>query len=251
MHFNPDMRICLPRNSPRLHKIDRLILIQVVTSLGCAHSRHHLINVVHWPSYFLFPSNRVIVELPALLLQLVVTNVKRVSTKGVAHSHVVVGLARLAGVLMDTLRRLIIVLVIISPSRLILLVNVTVMFLPHVLVPLPINSVIGINIMRLLAFHSILKIHEILLFLLLRIFRRDENLLLGGWRLRLTSGSILLEIGHVRVSSLILLKGLEVVRLLLLQGTLLIIQLMVLVFASIRVLTTGSLNSGDLAHQLV
>ena len=41
------------------------------------------------------------------------------------------------------------------------------------------------------------------------------------------------------------------VRLLLLKGTLLIIQLMILVFASIRVLATGSLDGGDLAHQLV
>lgn len=148
-----------------------------------ADSRNHLMNVSGWSCHLLLSSNRVVVELSALLLELVVTHIKSVSPERVAHSHLVLRLTCLSWVLMDprVLARWVVIFVIVVPSRLILLVDIVVFYSLDVLVALSIYCVIGIYVMRsidLLVLHCVLKVHQVLLFLLLGVIRRDENLLL-------------------------------------------------------------------------
>ena len=95
MDFDSDVSISLPGNGTWLHEVDRLILVQVVTTLSCAYPWNHLIHLVDGAGYFLLPSDGVVVELSALLLELIVTHVESVSAKRVSHSHIVVGLAGL------------------------------------------------------------------------------------------------------------------------------------------------------------
>jgi len=98
MNFNSYMSIGLSRNCSRLYKCaGRGLLVHIVTTLGGGHIRHYNVAGVHnsWPysrsiEFLLPPSHRLIIELSALFLNLVITHIKSVATKAmISHSHVI------------------------------------------------------------------------------------------------------------------------------------------------------------------
>lgn len=91
MNLNSDMGVCLSGNRPGFDEIGRIVLIHVVTPLGRGHLRHH-----DWGSascciqLLLSPSNRLVVEVSALLLKLIIAHTKCISAKAiVAHAHII------------------------------------------------------------------------------------------------------------------------------------------------------------------
>lgn len=77
VHLDPYMSICLPRNCPRLDKVARL-LIHIIATL----SRRHIMLAIRIQA-FLPPTHRLIVELAALLLELIVADVESVAAEAV------------------------------------------------------------------------------------------------------------------------------------------------------------------------
>ena len=84
MNLDSNVRVCLPRNSPRLYKTASL-LIHIIAALCCRNivsdiSIQSLLSSSHW----------LIVEFATLLLQLIVTNIECVTSEAmITHSHLV------------------------------------------------------------------------------------------------------------------------------------------------------------------
>ena len=88
VHFDADVCVRLPRNGPRLDKAVGVALVHVVTA-------QHILLVLQVllrsnVGLLLAPADVLVVELAALFLELVVTDIKRVSAHAVvAHPHLV------------------------------------------------------------------------------------------------------------------------------------------------------------------
>lgn len=81
VHLYPDMSISLSRNGPRLDKISSNLIVRMVASLRRGH-------ILLWRYVLLLgpPSHRLVIELSALLLKLVVTYVESISPQAmIAH----------------------------------------------------------------------------------------------------------------------------------------------------------------------
>ena len=84
MNLDSNVRVCLPRNSPRLYKTASL-LIHIIAALCCRNivsdiGIQSLLSSSHW----------LIVEFATLLLQLIVTNIECVTSEAmITHSHLV------------------------------------------------------------------------------------------------------------------------------------------------------------------
>ena len=106
VNFDSNVGVCLSGNSSRLYETGaRRVLLYVVIPLSGTDLRLSLLLIdlqrISWPAIklLLTATHRLIIELSALLLKLIVTDVESVPTKTViTHSHLVAS-TELAGVI--------------------------------------------------------------------------------------------------------------------------------------------------------
>jgi len=159
VHLDPDVRVGLPRYGSRLDETSRL-LVHVVASLR---GGDVMSNVC--VEALLSSAHGLVVEFAALLLELIITDVKCVSAKAVvAHPHLIL-------LTIQMIEHLVIVLVVIVDAGVVYLLQVGTVWFHHVqavvslVVTVPVGSIVLVSIyliLRRLPTSTIVIEHRIL-----------------------------------------------------------------------------------------